>query len=260
MRHLIEQSVVRAGSLREAHERRARRRVDMRGETRQDLQPQIVAPRIRRIVRRIVAHLDAMRRAVSDKLLLRAGEQGTHDIARARPHAHEAVQPRAAQDMLQHRLRLIVCMMRDSDHLSAYMRLYTTQKSVAQFACRRFQRHPALFRILRHIRRLHAAGNALRSAECSDIVRILARRLAANAVLEMRDMHGKRQPLLQMHQQIEQRHRVCAARDGDHDGRAMRQKSMLLAKSQDLIQHEILPSAAVRQALYYSSPVRLSRP
>ena len=113
--------------------------------------------------------------------------------------------------MLQHRLRLIVRMMRDSDHLSAYMRLYTTQKSIAQFACRRFQRHPALFRILRHIRRLHAAGNALRTAERGYIMRIFTRCLAANAVLEMRDMHGKHQPLLQMQQQIEQRHRVCAA-------------------------------------------------
>ena len=201
-----------------------------------------------------------MRRAVSDKLLLRAGEQGAHDIARARRHAHETVQSRTAQDMLQHRLRLIVRMMRDSDHLSADTRPYAAQKSVAQFARRRFQRHSALFRILRHIRRLHAAGDASCTAECSDIVRILARRLTANAVLEMRDMQGKRPPLLQMQQQIEQRHRVCAARDGNHEGRAMLQKAMLLAKSQDLIQHEIPPSAVIRQALHRSFQIRLPRP
>ena len=188
-----------------------------------------------------MAHLDAQRCAVPSKFRLPAAEQGTHDIARARLHAHETVQTRAAQKMQQHRLRLIVRMMRDGDRLCTDRCFHATQEGIAQLARRRLQRKLPLSCIARHICRLDRAGDAPRTAERSDMLRILARCRATDAVLEVRDMHGKSQPIAQAQQKDEQRHRVHAARDGDDDGRTVRKKPVLLAKIHDLLQHEAPP-------------------
>ena len=103
-------------------------------------------------VHRVGTKRQAVRLRIGLNVLPARRQQRAHDVPGARAHPGQPVQPAAAQQVQQQRLRLVVHVVRDGDAVRAHLRRRALQKRIPFLARSRLKRQPLLGRHRSHLR------------------------------------------------------------------------------------------------------------
>ena len=215
LRELCEQIVLLCGKRRKARECIAHRRIIGARKLRQEFVTDAVAPRVHRIIRRIVARHQPPLHRIRLDLRTHDSEEGAQIQSVPFPHCRESCRSRAAQDAHEHRLREIIRMVREHDGIAFPFITHTVEKVIATDARRRLERAFMRTRIGRHIARLEDERNPAHRTERLHKTRIRQRICAAYPVLIVRADELRAARRMQDIQRVQQGKRIRPAGTSD---------------------------------------------
>ena len=169
-------------------------------------------------VGRVLAERDPAVREIAAELGPADFQQRPHQGPGPRPHPREPGRPGAADETEQHRLRLVVDGVPQRHPAGPQLGRRPREEGVAHVMAGALDRDAARPRHVGHRHRLDEAGHAEPAREVPAEALVLVRRRPAQPVIDVGHAgQGQEGTLGQLREEMEQRHRVAAARHRRHD-------------------------------------------